>query len=277
MILEEAAPALARQFGSGIYYSCCLAETERASWAWVADTHISADVDAAYQGWRPAARLERIVGEIAAAAPSGVLVNGDIAWSAGTTADYIRFRSIVRPVLETVPFVIGVGNHDRRDNMLAVLGNRQGAEPDWIAAVVRQPPLRFVQLDSQIDPQHVGGEIGEEQLEWLDQLLRAEATPRTILFVHHPGESTSEGCRDFDLLAGIAERHRCVEAIVTAHDHALAIDRVGRVHRIALPAAGFPFDPRHDCGWIEARHSTDGLSLAFHGQGGTKSFGLAWR
>ena len=277
MILGEAAPALARQFGSGLYYSCSLAETTRASWAWVADTHINADAGADYRGWRPAARLERIVREIAAAEPNGVLINGDISWSVGSTADYLRFQSIVRPVLESVPFVIGVGNHDRRDNMLAVLGNRKGPGPDWMAAVVHQPPFRFVQLDSQIDPQHVGGEIGDQQLEWLDQVLQAESTPRTILFVHHPGESTSAGCRDFDLLAGIAERHRCIEAIVTAHDHAFALERVSRVHRIALPAAGFPFDPQIDCGWIEAQHSRDGLSLAFHGQGGTKSYRLAWR
>ena len=277
MILGEAASALARQCGSGVYYSCSLPEEAHPCWAWVADTHINADAGAEYRGWRPAERLERIVGEIAAAEPSGVVVNGDISWSVGSMADYVRFRSIVRPVLETVPFVIGVGNHDRRDNLLAVLDDRQGPEPDWVAAVVRQPPFRFVQLDSQIDPQHVGGAIGDQQLEWLDRELRAEASPRTILFVHHPGESTSVGCRDFDILAATAERHRCVEAIVTAHDHAFALERVSRIHRIALPAAGFPFDPRVDCGWIEARHARDGLSLAFHGRDGTKSYRLAWR
>ena len=277
MILAAAASALARQFGSGVYYSCSLPEEARPSWAWVADTHINADAGAEYRGWRPAECLERIIREIAAAEPSGVVVNGDISWSVGSTADYVRFRSIVRPVLEAVPFVIGVGNHDRRDNLLAVLDDRQGPEPDWVAAVVSQPPFRFVQLDSQIDPQHVGGEIGDQQLEWLDRELRAEESPRTILFVHHPDESTSVGCRDFDLLAAIAERHRCVEAIVTAHDHAFALERVSRVHRIALPAAGFPFDPQVDCGWIEARHARDGLSLAFHGKDGTRSYRLAWR
>ena len=277
MILGETASALAQPFGSGVYYSCSLPQAARPAWAWVADTHINADARTEYRGRRPAARLERIVREIAAAEPSGVLVNGDISWAVGSMADYLRFRSIMRPVLEAVPLVIGVGNHDRRDNMLAVLGDRQGPEPDWMAAVVHQPPFRFVQLDSQIDLQEVGGEIGDQQLEWLDQVLRAESSPRTILFVHHPGESTSVGCRDFGRLAAIAEHHRCVEAIVTAHDHAFALERVSHVHRIALPAAGFPFDPQVDCGWIEARHARDGLSLAFHGQDGTTSYRLAWR
>ena len=277
MILEGAAPASARRFASGVYYSCSLEETERATWAWVADPHISADPSAEHGGRRPAENLERIACEISAANPSGVLVNGDISWSVGSEADYQRFRSIMRPVLGAVPVVVGVGNHDRRDNLLAVLGERRGPEPDWLAAVVCQPPFQFVQLDSQIDPQHVGGEIGGSQFEWLEQILRARTALRTILFVHHPGESTSEGCRDFDILAGMAERHRCVEAIVTGHDHAFALERINHVHRIALPAAGFPFDSDIECGWIEAQHSRDGLSLAFHGQGAKTSYRLAWR
>ena len=149
--------------------------------------------------------------------------------------------------------------------------------PEWIAAVVEQPPFRFVQLDSQIAPGQVGGEVGDEQLAWLERLLQSALTLRTILFVHHPGESSSEGCRDFKTLLDIAERHNCVQTIVTGHDHAFALRRIGSLHQVALPATAFPFDPGTDCGWIEATLSEEGLDLALRGASVDSRHHLAWR
>ena len=210
------------------------------------------------------------------ARPDGVLVNGDLAWLEGAPDDYGLFRALMQPMGAT-PLVLGVGNHDCRENLLANFGGWSDSPPEWLASVVDQPPNRLVMLDSQIGPGVVEGEIGADQLGWLGSLLANAPQRRTVLFVHHPGESTSEGCRDFEALARLAQSRSNVHAIVTGHDHEFSLGRVGDVHLIALPSAGFPFEPGTDCGWIEAGLTADGLRLRFHGTASASTHRLDWR
>ena len=207
------------------------------------------------------AQLERFVREVRASRPSGVLVNGDLAWESGELGDYSRLADLVQPLRARFPLVLVPGNHDRRANMLAQLGRMSRRDPGRIAAVVDQPPFRLVALDSVAVAGDVGGEIGADQLEWLDGLLARAQGRLTLVFVHHPGESTSEGCRDFQDLQAIALSHGTVPAIITAHDHEFAVARAGGLFLIALPALGFPFDPSTQCGWIEACCSAEGARL----------------
>ena len=277
MILKAGAAPRASELAWGLCYSCTLPVTTQASWAWLADTHVSEDAEAERDRWQPSAQLESVAKEIVVARPCGVLVNGDLAWSEGRFGDYNRLRSLMRPVMAIAPLVLGVGNHDHRGNLLAALASRHGPEPAGIAAIVEQPPYRLVQLDSKHDTHEVGGEIGIAQIDWLDHVLRTGSLLRTILFVHHPGVSTSEGCRDFDALTQLADRHRAVQAIVTGHDHEFSLDRVRGVHRVGLPATGFPFEPGTACGWIEADLSQGGLVLRHHSTSGSSSHRLGWR
>ena len=277
MILSGGSTPRIRPVGRGLCYLCTLPSRPVARWAWVADTHIGENAAVARQGWPPAQRLERVVEEIKAVRPDGVVVNGDLAWSEGTCGDYGRFRQIVGPLIECAPLVLGVGNHDNRRNLLAVLSGLRDTKAEWLAAVVEQPPFRFVQLDSQGAPGEVGGEIGSEQLHWLERVLESEERLRTILFVHHPGESSSEGCRDFDALLDLTKGFPAIRTIVTGHDHAFRIRRIGSVDQIALPAVGFPFDAKSDCGWVEAALTASGLEVAFHGSLVKDSQLLTWR
>lgn len=206
-----------------------------------------------------------------------MIVNGDIAWKEGAAGDYRRFQDILSPALRTAPLVLCVGNHDSRANMLAAFDTECEAEPEWIAAVVDLPPYCVITLDSQIGPSVVGGEIGASQLAWLEEALAASGTRRAILFVHHPGNSLSEGCRDFDRLVDLAGDSGVVQAIVTGHDHAFSLERLGRMHLVGLPSAAFPFDNRQDCGWVEARLATESFQLRFHGSRESREHRLRWR
>ena len=276
MILNAGLASRNREVATGLVCSCSLPAVEQASWAWLADTHVSGDAGAERDGWRPAEQVARVVEEITDTQPDGVLVNGDLAWLEGAPDDYGLFRALLRPVY-TLPLVLGVGNHDCRKNLLAHFGCRNDSPVEWLASVVEQPPHRFVMLDSQIAPGVVGGEIGADQLGWLGSLLADAPRRRTIVFVHHPGESSSEGCRDFDALARLAQGCPGVQAIVTGHDHEFSLGRFGDVHLIGLPSAGFPFDPGTDCGWVEAGLSRDGLRLCYHGSASTSGHRLDWR
>lgn len=277
MILGGFPPARKQTVGGGLVYSCTLPQCQAARWAWVADTHVRGDIATTHPASAPAQRLERILREIKAIRPHGVLVNGDLAWSEGTRADYRRFSEIIRSLPARTPIVLGVGNHDHRGNLLSVLGGVQDIEAEWLAAVVEQPPFRFVQLDSQLAPGEIGGEIGANQLDWLEHILESGTGLATILFVHHPGESSSTGCRDFGTLVGIAERFSAVRAIVTGHDHRYGVRRIGSVDHIALPAAGFSFEPESDCGWIETALGPRTQEIGFHGARSYQDHLFAWR
>ncbi len=277
MILKPGVPPQVHETEVGLCYACTLPAAAQPRWAWLADTHIAADDAAEHAGCRPAEQFTRIVGEILAARPCAALVNGDLAWSHGQAADYRRFDALVRPLRSAMPLLLGVGNHDRRDALLSILAGSRRSAPERLTSITAQPPFRFVVLDSQSSSKEVGGELGAVQLDWLDGVLRAEPSLRTVLFVHHPGESSSEGCRDFDSLTALARRRRNVQAIVTAHEHMFSLGWAGSVPLVGLPAAGFPFTPETACGWIETRFSSNGMDLILHDADGAGLHHLPWR
>ena len=276
MILSAGTNTQTRKAAGGLVFRCTLAADRRARWAWLADTHIGGVEAAARDGWLPDSQLAGLVRQVRAARPHGLVLNGDLALQDGLPQDYRRLRTLLRPATG-IPTAVAVGNHDRRGPMLAALGGVDLAEPDWLAAVLDHPPHRFVVLDSQADPESVGGEIGAGQLAWLGGLLAGSSGMRVILFLHHPGESLSEGCRDFDALVRLAARFANAEAIVTGHDHAFTIGNQDSVHLIGLPSTAFPFLPGGDCGWVEAVLSEDALQVRFHGTRGTTHHRLEWR
>lgn len=277
MILTPGEPPQVREVSAGLCYSCTLPATTEPRWAWLADTHLAADPAAEKFGLRPAEQLDRAVARILAARPCAVVVNGDLAWSSGQAGDYQRLADALRPMAATMPIVLGVGNHDRREVLLAVMAGGGEPAPERLLAVVDQPPYRFVMLDSQGAPGEVGGELGAAQFDWLDRTLQAEPHRKTFLFAHHPGESISEGCRDFDALVRIVRRRPQVQAIVTGHEHFFSLERTGGVHLIGLPAVGCPLVPDTPCGWIEARPLPEALELAFHSTGPPNRHWLGWR
>lgn len=277
MTLRGRSAAASRAFESGLVYSVSLPPCRETVWAWLADTHIRGGAPVEREGRRPDRELARVAEEIAAARPDGIVVNGDLAWKRGDEEDYRRFRALLGPAADGRTAVLGVGNHDRRRNLLAVFDPGAGTAPDWIAAVVEQPPYRLVALDSQRDPGEVAGEVGPAQLRWLESSLRDAKPARTILFVHHPGQSVSEGCQDFDRLVAVAEGCAGAEAIVTGHDHEFTLGEAGRLHHVGLPATSFPFAAGRECGWIEAALDPLGMRLRLRSPQGSRTHRLDWR
>ena len=238
-----------------------------AHWAWLADSHIAEDPGAHVRDQFPTLHLERIAAEVCGAHPDATLVNGDIAWYEGARGDYEHFVISMAPIRKAMPLVLGVGNHDDRDHFLEIADIRGERVPQRITAIVDQAPFRLIVLDSQKHPEEVGGEIGLEQLTWLRGVL-SEREAFTLLFVHHPGQSSSEGCVDFDELLAVAAEHKRVKAIVTGHDHEFGLSRANDIHLIALPAAGFTFRPEIPTGWVEATLSLGGADLRLHDANG---------
>ncbi len=278
MILSPDEPPWIAETEAGLCFSLGLGGAgDFARWAWLSDTHIAGDQKKKVRQQYPLPQLKRIVAEVLAANPQGTLVNGDIAWREGVRADYERFDRAVAPLRAAMPLMLGVGNHDRRERMLEMARYPARCVPGRITAVVDQPPFRFIVLDSQSNPKEVGGAIGSAQLTWLNGIL-SEQELVTVLFLHHPGVSSSEGCADFDTLLDLAGARVNVKAIVTGHDHEFRLSQSAGIHLIALPAAGFTFRPTVPTAWVEASLNRQGALLKLHDAGGNLSeHALTWR
>jgi 3',5'-cyclic AMP phosphodiesterase CpdA len=94
----------------------------------------------------------------------------------------------------------------------------------YLQYVVEGLPLRLIALDTLVDG-HGHGEMGAEQLDWLEARLGESKKP-TVLFMHHPPFDTGVSFFDghklnvgAERLAEIVARHPQVERVMCGHVH----------------------------------------------------------
>jgi 3',5'-cyclic-AMP phosphodiesterase len=117
-------------------------------------------------------------------APQALVLTGDLA-DLGEPGAYRRLRDLVEPVAESMgaQVVWCMGNHDDRAAYSRELfGEESEAPQDRVYDV---SGLRIVSLDTSVPGWH-HGELSDEQLAWLRDLLATHATHGTILALHHP-------------------------------------------------------------------------------------------
>lgn len=153
----------------------------------ISDTHFVADgallhgkVDSDSKLARVFERLER-----SGQRPEAIVFTGDLA-DAGDPRAYERLRAIVEPAAARLgaQVIWVMGNHDERSAFRREL---LGGEPtqESVDAVFDVNGLRIVVLDSTV-PGHHHGEITDEQLAWLRDVLATPAPHGTLLALHHP-------------------------------------------------------------------------------------------
>ena len=212
----------------------------------MSDPHFLPHGMLAYGQLDVAGYLERAVAHIAglAPAPDAILLTGDLTSDGDESvyADFVGMLSGIGAPVYPLP-----GNHDRRDLLRAAF---PGVVPTSgpIAYVVERFPIRLVMLDSLVEGQPYG-ELGPDQLAWLDARLRADPSAPTLIALHHPPFRTGIDHMDYSMLRdaeGLAEvvsRHPQVERVVAGHVHrviqrrfagTLAITAPGVAHQVAL-------------------------------------------
>jgi len=185
--------------------------------AHVTDTHFGDSVR------EPAARNAAVMDHLLAMdpRPDVLVVSGDVA-DHGLPEEYVAARAW----LDRWPGVLAVcpGNHDVRAAFVAGLGIET-------RTVVEVAGVRFVLLDSLVDAvdgQRIDpGELGEDQLDWLDQRLAEDRRP-TFVVLHHPPTTISLELMDpirlgdGEALAAVLDRHPHVVATLVGHAHTMA-------------------------------------------------------
>ncbi len=252
--------------------------------ALLSDTHIPADRTEAYRGSNPCDNLDRIVPEVLAARPKGVVLCGDAARLEGKLEDYRQLRAQIEPLAAAAPVCIGLGNHDDRANFRKVFTSPAGtlAPIDGKhVIVIEHPSVRVVVLDSLLYPNRVAGLLGKAQRAWLASSLPTLADRPLVFFVHHTLGEGDGDLLDADRLFTIVRPHRHVKAIFYGHSHVWELGERDRLQLINLPALGYNFRDQDPIGWVDARFRSDGVSLTLRAVGGNrtddgKTFDVRW-
>lgn len=116
--------------------------------------------------------------------PQALLFTGDLADKAEPEA-YARLREVVEPAAEALgaQVVWVMGNHDERAPFAKALFDSDDDGPQ--DRVHDLGGLRIVALDTSVPGFH-HGELTDDQLDWLRDLLSTPAEHGTILAMHHP-------------------------------------------------------------------------------------------
>jgi 3',5'-cyclic-AMP phosphodiesterase len=216
--------------------------------AQISDSHITLEQGAVKPEHDTAIRLQHAVAHLMRlpAPPDVVLVTGDCVHH-GSLPEYERFRALLRSL--TMPVYVVPGNHDDRDQMLALFGTQGSAPlPGFVQYVVDDWPVRLIALDTHV-PQRDGGYLCAQRLAWLEERL-AEAPGRpTVIYMHHPPFPTGLaafdqiGLANADAFGAIVARHPQIERIVTGHVHMTMLRRFRGTLAMSCAATAYQMLP----------------------------------
>ena len=154
----------------------------------LSDTHLRAPGARLFDVIDGAERMQRTLASIvdSGVRPDALIFTGDLA-DLGEPQAYTRLRSLVEPAAAAIGARVMwvMGNHDDRVAFRSRLLDDDSGDDAPYDRVEEIDGLRIVTLDSSV-PGHHHGEVSDEQLDWLAQVLREPAPLGTVLAMHHP-------------------------------------------------------------------------------------------
>ncbi len=282
----------------------------------LADTHVDADASTfSRDGVNMADQLRQVVEAIGELdpRPATVLVNGDNAYDTGTPGDYRQLIELLEPLPREhgIDVLFTLGNHDHRANFLAAF-----PEPPYHGEWAEQHDRVFYELlvanagesvcwvclDSLLETDVVPGQLGDAQLQRLDDAL-ADTHGQTrpdgsllpnspvVLYLHHPPIRSEEGKRawallDRDAFWKVVSKHPTVQAVLHGHTHRWDVrkwtlekpDGSERdVPLIGLPPTSYVFREGDPWGYVVADVDQAGMTLTLRAMDGHTADGEAVR
>lgn len=164
------------------------------------------------------AQLERSI-----AKPQAIVFTGDLA-DLGEPDAYVRLREIVEPAAKRMnaQIIWVMGNHDERPDYSRLLFDEESDAPQ--DRVYDIDGLRIISFDTTVPGYH-HGEVTDDQLDWLADVLSSPAPHGTLLAVHHPPIPTplleAMGILELQQQSRLADvvRGTDVRAILAGHLH----------------------------------------------------------
>ena len=180
---------------------------------------------------------------------AAVLVTGDLVQD--DPAGYQRFKSVLGSL--DMPVLCIPGNHDEPEAMR----NSLGEAPFRYCGTHAIGGWQFVMLNS-VDPGHVGGRLGPDELRRLHADLGRSPAPALVCLHHHPVAMGSRwldgvGLADAEDFWRIIDVHSQVRGIVWGHVHQAYESKRGGVGLYATPSTGAQFLPHSDRYAVDSR------------------------
>ena len=197
-----------------------------------------------------------VVADIATCDPVAVVVKGDLT-DDGVDTDYARFLEVWGGAFRERLLHVR-GNHD-------CFRGQQFASWRTQARVLDGVTLALIDTSREFQ---IGGSVGDDQLEWLDELGRSAHQPVVVLG-HHPvwdpgREQRTDGTKwitpeDSARLVEIVSRHASISCYLAGHTHRNRVHRIGDVPFVEVACVkDFPG------GWAEYRVHEHGIAQVFH-------------
>ncbi|MDF1478666.1 phosphodiesterase [Leifsonia sp. H3M29-4] len=122
--------------------------------------------------------------ERSSAKPEAIVFTGDLA-DLGEPDAYLRLRELVEPVAARMgaQVIWVMGNHDERADYSRLLFDQESDAPQ--DRVYDVNGLRIISFDTTVPGYH-HGDVSDDQLDWLADVLASPAKHGTLLAVHHP-------------------------------------------------------------------------------------------
>ena len=208
--------------------------------AQISDTHIAQDAPDAE---RRASDLGRTIADINALDPPAdvIICSGDIAHG-GRPEDYERVASLLREA--RAPVYVAPGNRDDRENLRQAFSGWAclASGSDCLDYAVEDFPVRLISVDT-VTTRSNKGAFAPEHTRQLTELIDAEKTKPTAVFMHHPPYVVTVGpdpvnfatAEDMSRLQQVLERSGRVIAVFCGHVHRSTAGRIGQIPVIVAP------------------------------------------
>lgn len=224
---------------------CELSSGERLRVLQITDAHLCANPGGTLLSLDTDHSLSEVIRQAKNEQPTAdlILVTGDLADN-GAEQAYQRLQTYFNDAFE-IPVFWLAGNHDDCAAMKRVVGDGQE-----LTGSIETPHWQILMLNSQI-PGEVGGELGPDQLDWLNQRLEASAKRgvHVLLCLHH--HPVDIGCAwldeqriaDAEDFWAVIQRHPHVRVVMWGHVHQEYDQMRGDVRLLASPSTCVQFKP----------------------------------
>ena len=252
------------------------------AWALLSDTHIAEDASLQSRDTTMAENLRQIVDSLLQEKEdlAGVIIDGDCAFNDGQPGDYELMAEILSPLEKAgLPIHCTMGNHDDRDVFYTTYQSRPESSPvaSKHCTVIETPHADLILLDSLRYVNKVEGELGQKQLDWLENRLESNPDKPSILIGHHypqivrtdviPSEKkiAISGLVDSEAFLSSIAKRPSAKAYIYGHSHNWSVkeDEAG-IHQINLPPTAYVFDQSRPNGWVRVSISPEGMKLRLH-------------
>lgn len=216
----------------------------------ISDSHLFKKTSDELLGLNTEDSLERVLALVHAEQKQidVILVTGDVSQD-GSPESYLRFAAHIEKFGKPVYWL--PGNHDELRQMQSFIKSEAHLSP----CKIDYGPWRILMLDSTL-PRKVPGELGSEQLAYLESALQ-EASERLdvrhvmVCLHHHPIPLQSRwldgvGLKNPEPFFEIVDRFPIVRSIVCGHVHQVFEGQRGKVSLYSAPSTCVQFKPKSD-------------------------------